>query len=95
MILKTQKELSMLNSYSSCRYVSLSLLTLPYFNCLTTEMELIYTLETTNSAAFSLQYMSTYRYISQNILGTRRREVGRLGTLLALSIRIRVDLFTF
>lgn len=85
LILKAQKELSMSNSYSSCRYVSLSLLILPYFNCLTTEMELIYTLETTNNTAFSLQYMSTYRCISQTILGTRRRKVGRLGALQVLS----------
>lgn len=54
-----------------------------YFNCLTTEMEWIYTPETTNGTAFSLQYMCTHRCISHNILGTRR--VGSLGAVYMVS----------
>lgn len=70
-------------------------LILLYFNYLTTEMQLIYIPETTSSTAFSLQYMSTHRCISPDIMGARRRKVGsQTCRFLLLPIRRRVDLFT-
>lgn len=59
-------------------------------------MELIFTPEVTSGTAFSLRCVCTRRRIAADILGTRRRGVGRLGVMqmLSSSFRVAVDLFT-
>lgn len=70
------------------------ILILLYFNYLTTEMQLIYIPETTSSTAFSLQYMSTHRYISPAVLGREEEKWDAVMQILSSSHRGRVDLFT-